>query len=233
MFKYNLGIIGGMGSEATVEIYKRIVERTVHSCDQDHMKICILNNSIIPDRTKCIIEGAESPLPHLNKCIKELEMMNVEYFIVACNTAHYFAPFFEMNSIKFINMIEESLNFIKENYKNKKVCVLGTKGTLETRVYHNNEQAKAIEFVYANDIEQDIIMSVITDTKADEDRIELTNRLLSVVRGIKEREEECVFLIACTELSLYKKVISEYALVIDAMDCLVESAINKCGYKLK
>ena len=30
-------------------------------------------------RTKCIIEGAETPLPYLNECIKELEMMNVEY----------------------------------------------------------------------------------------------------------------------------------------------------------
>ena len=138
-----------------------------------------------------------------------------------------------MKNIKFINMIEESLNFIKQNYKNKKVCVLGTKGTIQTKVYHNNEQAKGIEFVYVNDIEQDIVMSVITDTKADKDRIELTNRLLSIVKEIKEREEDCVFLIACTELSLYNKAISEYALVIDAMDCLVESAISKCGYKLK
>jgi aspartate racemase len=130
-------------------------------------------------------------------------------------------------------MIEESLNSIKRNYMNKKVCVLGTKGTIETRVYHNNEQAKGIDFVYANDLELDVIMSVITDTKADKDKVELTNRLLSAVRGIKEREEDCVFLIACTELSLYKKAISEYALVIDAMDCLVESTISKCGYKLK
>ena len=76
MFKYDLGIIGGMGSEATVEIYKRIINRTKHTCDQEHMKIVILNNSIIPDRTNCILNNGENPLPYLNESIKDLE--NIE-----------------------------------------------------------------------------------------------------------------------------------------------------------
>ena len=38
MFKYDLGIIGGMGSEATVELYKRIIDRPIHSCDQEHTR---------------------------------------------------------------------------------------------------------------------------------------------------------------------------------------------------
>ena len=95
MCKYDLGIIGGMGSEATVEIYKRIIERTKHKCDQEHMKICILNNSIIPDRTKCILENGENPLPYLNESIKDLENIGAKYFIVPCNTAHYFSDKFE------------------------------------------------------------------------------------------------------------------------------------------
>ena len=113
MYKYDLGIIGGMGSEATVEIYKRIIERTYHSCDQEHMRICILNNSIIPDRTNCILNNGENPLPYLNESIKDLENIKAKYFIVPCNTAHHFAPLFEINNIKFISMIEETLLFIK------------------------------------------------------------------------------------------------------------------------
>ena len=89
MFKYDLGIIGGMGSEATVEIYKRIIERTKHTCDQEHMRICILNNSIIPDRTNYILNNGENPLPYLNESIKDLENIGAKYFIVPCNTAHY------------------------------------------------------------------------------------------------------------------------------------------------
>ena len=57
MKKYNfdLGIIGGMGPEATVEIFHRIVSKTKAQSDQEHMRICILNQTRIPDRTKSIL----------------------------------------------------------------------------------------------------------------------------------------------------------------------------------
>jgi len=233
MYKYDLGIIGGMGSEATVEIYKRIVERTYHTCDQEHMRICILNNSIIPDRTKCILNNGESPLPYLNESIKDLENINAKYFIIACNTAHYFAGSFVIEKINFISIVEETLLFIKEHYKNNKVCILSTKGTLNSKVYHNNIHATEIEFVYCDEDEQNVIMNVINDTKADKDQIVLKNNLINVVESITQREGDCLFVLACTELSLYLKDIKNIANVIDAMDCLVNSTIIKCGYKTK
>ena len=233
MYKYDLGIIGGMGSEATVEIYKRIIERTYHTCDQEHMRICILNNSIIPDRTNCILNNGENPLPYLNESIKDLENICAKYFIVPCNTAHHFAPLFEISNIKFISMIEETLQFIKNNYKNNKVCILATHGTINSRVYHDNIYSNGIDFIYANNNEQKVIMSVINDTKADKDRELIKNNLLNTIRSIQDREENCLFVLACTELSLYLEEAKKIANVIDAMDCLVNSAIVKCGYKLK
>ena len=233
MYKYDLGIIGGMGSEATVEIYKRIIDRTKHTCDQEHMKICILNNSIIPDRTKCILENGENPLPYLNESIKDLENIGVKYFIVPCNTAHYFVDKFEYSKTKFISMIEETLLKVKNEFSNYKVCVLATTGTIKSKVYHANLLAQDINFVYANENEQNDIMTVITDTKSDVDRNSTTKRLLDAVNSIKQREGNCLFVLACTELSLYLENVKKESLVIDAMDCLVNSTITKCGYKIK
>lgn len=233
MFKYDLGIIGGMGSEATVEIYKRIIDRTKHTCDQEHMKICILNNSIIPDRTNCIINNGENPLPYLNESIRDLENIGTKYFIVPCNTAHYFAKDYDYKTIKFISMIEETLKYINNHHINTKVCVLGTTGTIKSRVYHDHNLSSSINFVYTNDIEQDNIMSVITDTKSDKDRKNIINNLLKTIDSIKQREGNCLFVLACTELSLYLENVKEESLVIDAMDCLVNSAIIKCGYQIK
>lgn len=233
MYKYDLGIIGGMGSEATVEIYKRIINKTKHSCDQEHMRICILNNSIIPDRTKCILENGENPLPYLNESIKDLENIKAKYFIVPCNTAHYFSSLFEIHNIKFISMIDETLNYINNNYSNYKVCILGTTGTIKSRVYHNDNNAKNINFVYANTEEQNNIMQVITDTKSDQERRIIKNNLINTITNIKHREGNCLFVLACTELSLYLEDCKKQFEVIDAMDCLVNSAIIKCGYKLK
>lgn len=233
MFKYDLGIIGGMGSEATVEIYKRIIERTYHTCDQEHMRIVILNNSIIPDRTNCILNNGENPLPYLNESIKDLENIKAKYFIVPCNTAHHFASQFEISNINFISMIEETLFEIKKNYKNAKVCILATHGTINSKVYHGNVNANGIDFIYLNNHNQDIIMSVINDTKSDKNREMIKANLLSVIRSVKQENENCLFVLACTELSLYLEDAKNEALVIDAMDCLVNSTIAKCGYKLK
>lgn len=233
MYKYDLGIIGGMGSEATVEIYKRIVERTKHTCDQDHMKICILNNSIIPDRTASILNGEEDPSPYLQESINELIKVNCKYFIMACNTAHYFVSFLKYENINFINMIEESLEYIRKNYNDKKICILSTKGTIQSKVYHNNIKAKDFSFVYANEDEQNKIMNIITNTKKGFDRESLSKELELIVENIYNREDNCVFVIACTELSLYKSNLEKKYILVDAMDCLVNSSIIKCGYQLK
>lgn len=233
MNKYDLGIIGGMGSEATVEIYKRIIERTYHTCDQEHMRICILNNSIIPDRTKCILEDGEDPLPYLNESIKDLEAIKAKYFIVPCNTAHYFAPKFITNNIKFISMVEETLKIINENFKEFKVCILATNGTINSKVYHNHTLASNLGFIYLNDEEQDKVMNVITDTKSDKCKEAIEINLLSVIKSVKQREEKCLFVLACTELSLYLDAVKKVSNVIDAMDCLVNASISKCGYKIK
>ena len=233
MYKYDLGIIGGMSSAATVEIYKRIIERTKHSADQEHIRICILNNSIIPDRTKCILEGTESPLPYINESIKDLEEIGAKNFIIACNTAHYFSDGFKFSKINFINMIDETICYVKNNFPNKTVCVLGTTGTIKTKVYHTNNNAFNIDFMYLNEDEQQTIMEVITATKEDKNRNELREKLIKVIKNVRQRFSDVVYIIACTELSLYFKDILKEACAVDAMDCLVNSSIIKCGYRLK
>lgn len=229
-YKYDLGIIGGMGSEATVEIYKRIIERTHHNCDQDHLRICILNNSIIPDRTNHILYNGETPLPYLNESIKDLENIKAKYFVIPCNTAHYFVNDFVYNQISFISMVEETMTYINNNYKENNICILSTTGTVKTKVYHDHPLSKNINYVYPTDDEQNTIMSIINDTKKGEDRKTLSFKLLHIVKEIMTRNENVVFVLSCTELSLYQEDVKKESIVVDAMDCLVNTCIIKCGH---
>lgn len=229
---YDLGIIGGMGSEASCELYSRILKRTKHSCDQEHMKICVLNNSIIPDRTECLLNSKDSPVPYINEAINDLEKINAKYFVIACNTAHSFINEFNYENIKFINMIDETLNYIRINYPNKKVCILGTNGTIKTGVYYKNSKANDIDFIKLDDINQQGIMNAIIDTKNDREKKEVLNSIVNILKRI-DSCNKCLFVLACTELSLYKDELEKNFLIIDSMDCLVESAIIKCGYSLK
>ena len=84
-----IGIIGGMGPLATVDLYRRIVLRTKAERDQDHIHVIIDSNTDIPDRTKAIIADGEDPTVELVKSAKRLEHAGADFLIMPCNTAHY------------------------------------------------------------------------------------------------------------------------------------------------
>ena len=60
-----IGILGGMGPEATVDFFREIVAVTPARKDQDHVPVLVYSNPRMPDRASAILYGAESPLPHL------------------------------------------------------------------------------------------------------------------------------------------------------------------------
>ena len=57
-----IGILGGMGPEATAELFSRIIKDTPAQKDQDHLRIIIDNNPKIPDRSEAIVKRARSLL---------------------------------------------------------------------------------------------------------------------------------------------------------------------------
>lgn len=221
--KHKLGIVGGMGPSATALLYNRIIDHTVSSCDQDHIEMVILNDSLIPDRTKALLYNGKSPIERINNDINDLISLGCDYFIMPCNTAHAFKNEFNLQGkIKFINMIEETINYINETYPDKKVCVLCTNGTKDANVYKND--FVAIDYPK----NQDKVMSVVTNTKAGLDVY------FDIQEVIKEEENNFdIFLLACTELSLYKDQINTKKIVIDAMDILVKKAILACEKEYK
>lgn len=52
-----VGVIGGMGPEATVDFLRRLVARTPARDDADHLRVLVDNNPKIPSRIAALIEG--------------------------------------------------------------------------------------------------------------------------------------------------------------------------------
>ena len=57
-----VGIIGGMGPLATVDLMNKIISYTPAMKDQDHIHIIADNYSQIPDRTTAILGKGSDPL---------------------------------------------------------------------------------------------------------------------------------------------------------------------------
>jgi aspartate racemase len=58
-----IGILGGMGPEATLDCFEKIIRNTPAAKDQDHLRVIIDSNSKVPDRTAAILGKGASLLP--------------------------------------------------------------------------------------------------------------------------------------------------------------------------
>ena len=102
-----IGIIGGMGPMATVDLMQKIIQATDAHEDQEHIHILVDNNTDIPDRTAAILGQGPSPLPELLKSAERLTTQGADFLIMGCNTAHYFLPLMLPElKIPVISMIE-------------------------------------------------------------------------------------------------------------------------------
>ena len=231
---YDLGIIGGMGPESTAEIFTTIIKLTWANRDQDHMKICLLNKTEVPDRTDYLLGNGESPLPYILEGIDELESLKTKHFIIPCNTAHIFADHFKKRkNITFIDMVEETRNFLKEKKVNR-ICLLATNGTVAAKVYEDADNEDYFKLIYPSEDLQKEVMEIILSVKsASKSNLENKIRLINIMREVHNQHGDYTFVIACTELStiLADETISGIKFV-DAMEILAINAIIKCGYKL-
>ncbi|MBT6401489.1 amino acid racemase [candidate division WWE3 bacterium] len=121
-----IGILGGMGPEATADLFRWIIWLTPATNDQENVPVVIHNNPQIPSRVEAIMNNGPSPLPVMRKMVKELETLNCNFVSIPCNAAHYYLPDLNKNSnIPIINMIEKTADYINENFPNiKKVGIL-------------------------------------------------------------------------------------------------------------
>lgn len=85
-----IGILGGMGPEATVDLFAKIVRATPARVDQDHVRVIIDNNPKIPDRTAYLRGCGPDPVPAMVAGIRGLVSLGATLILIPCNTAHVY-----------------------------------------------------------------------------------------------------------------------------------------------
>lgn len=149
-----VGILGGMGPEATVDLTRWIVKLTYHDketyTDSEHIPVLVHNNPNVPSRVKAILENANSPAPTLIKMAKDLESIGANFLVMPCNTATYFVKDIQKRvKIPIVNMIRETANYIFKEYPNiKKVGLLATEATIRTNLYQKILLERKVETIY-------------------------------------------------------------------------------------
>ena len=218
-----VGIIGGMGPLATVDLMNKIIFHTPAKKDQDHIHIIVDNYSQIPDRTTAILGKGADPAPFMIQSAQRLEKAGADFLVIACNTAHFYYKSIE-NSVRIpiLHMPLATACFIHE--KNlKKVGLLATDGTINTKLYQHSCQAYDIDVIEPDAQMQIEVMEGIYAIKGNDlekGRLYFT----TVAKKLINRGAEAI-IAGCTEIPLVLES-SQDICVIDPTDILAKAVIE-------
>lgn len=193
-----LGVLGGMGPNATINFMEMVTTATPAERDQDHIEMLVYNDPKIPDRNTAILEGTESPLPRLQRNAKRLEKGGADLLAMPCNTAHYYYDdIADIVDIEFIHIIRET---VKELQKHdiKSAGLLATTTVMETDIYREEFENSGIGIHYPNNREN-IMDSIYAIKKGNYSRAE---KIITKVINQFEADGVDAIIIGCSDISV-------------------------------
>jgi aspartate racemase len=227
-----IGILGGMGAQATCDLMSKTVACTDARNDREHIHIFVDCNTNIPDRTEAILHQGADPLPELVKSAIRLQTMGASVLIMPCNTAHYYIDAIKrFIDIPILNMLEETaLHLRSQNIQT--AAVLATDGTVQTGLYERALKAQDICPIYPDPAEQKAIMSLIYDcVKAGKPCAE-PEKIRSLGQHLLDRGAE-VLILGCTELPIAFAQLQLPFPTVDPTEILARAAVRFVGGKVK
>lgn len=206
-----LGIMGGMGPLATVDLMNKIIRLTPAQRDQDHIHMIVDNFPQIPDRTEAIMGKGTNPLSFMIESAKRLEAAGADFIAIACNTAHYYLDDIQNSvNIPIMNMPKETVRFIdKAGFKT--IALLATDGTISTNLYQESLRERGFAVVEPDAVTQEIIMEGIYSVKSG-DLTKGKKLFLHASNTVIEHGAEAI-IAACTEIPLVLTEIDGISLI--------------------
>lgn len=230
--EHRLGVLGGMGPQATQIFYQRILDRTDAERDQEHLPTLILSDTEMPDRTAAILGGGEQEVfDRLLADARQLESCGCTAIAIPCNTSHYFADRLQAElSIPIINMIRETCKVLSRRGC-KRVGILATDGTIRSGIYQRECQRLGFESVIPDTDTQKLVMNIIYD-EIKKGESGSREKFAAIDRSLRSAGCDAAIL-GCTELSVYRVYHGLPEFYVDAMEILVQESILRCGKKLR
>ncbi len=230
--KKTVGIIGGMGPMATVDLFRKIVAMTDADTDAGHIRLLIDNRPEIPDRTAAILNGEDTPVAYILDSATRLADMGADFLVIPCNTSHcFFEKIAKGAPIPVINMIEETAIQLQKNGVST-VGLLATDGVLRVGVYDRILAEHGIRVLHPSEARQREVMYMIYDEikAGNPTHPESLEPLLADMMLIGAQ----AFILGCTELPL---AFDSYTVgrerFYDPTAILAAAAIKRAGYKLR
>ncbi len=198
-----IGILGGMGPEATLDLFREIIHLVPAREDQDHPRVLIYSNPKIPDRTRAMLQGGDDPLPELIETARRIERAGAGIIAMPCNTAHYFLDGLQRAvTIPIINMIAETYTALRSSMPEVTCAgLLAATGTVRAGLYAEIFEKGGVKILVPNANDQDRIHAAICNIKGGAIDGAARRTFESIGNSLAKRGAQ-VLILGCTEIPL-------------------------------
>jgi aspartate racemase len=240
-----IGILGGMGPQAGLDMAEKLIALTRTKCDQDHIPFVLFSlPGSVPDRTSFLLgKTTINPAYAIADQFERMSSMGVSITVMACNTAHA-SPIFDVAlgllkakgvELRILHLIEETVTHIREKHPGiGRVGILGTQGTYRSRLYDQALENAGLEVILPDPVvrEHDIHAALYAPSfgikaKAGCVTEQAAGRIHSAIRHLQKLGAEAIVL-GCTELPLaIKEVQIDGMPILDPAKIIAEKLIRE------
>lgn len=198
-----VGVIGGMGPEATIDFMTKVLELTSGETDQDHVRMLVDQNPRTPSRQHALSGKGESPGPVMARAAGILETGGADFLVMPCNTAHAWQDEIAAAvAIPFISIIDTSIaQALARVEADDAVGLLTTPGCFAAGLYQRAMSERERELVLQTPEELSEAMRCIDAIKAGNKSEAVAHALQALSARLVDRGARAV-IAACTELPL-------------------------------
>ncbi len=223
-----IGILGGMGPEASANLYGKMIKYTQHKYgavqDSDYPPIIIYSMPLLGFDETGIVDK-EAVKSQLIDGVKKLENAGCDLIIVGCNTVHiFFDEMQEAVKIPVLNIVEETKKKVMD-FGCKKVGLFASESTSRAKLYQKRFAESGVEVISPSARQQEALNKVIEHVMGGNQKTDDVIVLKDIARDYVKQGAEAVVM-GCTEIPLAINQSHTDVKLFDTVEIIVQSAVD-------
>ncbi len=223
-----IGILGGMGPEASAHLYQKMIKYAQIKYgavqDEDYPPI-ILYSLPLDGFDEKGINNHQLVKEQLIKGVEKLELAGCDLIVIACNTVHYYySQMQDAVKIPILNIVQESLVQVKKNGLDK-VGLFASESTNELRLYELAFEKEGIKVILPNKNQQEKLNAVIEKVMGGHQGISEIISLKEIAFNFMLQGAQAIVM-GCTEIPLAINQTHTDIKLFDTIEIIVQAAVD-------
>lgn len=223
----SIGVIGGIGPEATFQFCSAVVKHTKARVGSDHIRQLVDCNPKLPDVNSSVLGTGPSVESALRAAAIGLEQAGADFLVMICNAAHFYeATLREAIRIPFVSLIEVAVQAVASTVpRGCAVGVLATDGCIASQVYTKALQARELREIPIDEEHMSAFLSVLSDVRRNAVSADSIDRMSAITQSLIDEGARCL-IAGCTEAVCVLERLDIDTPIVDPVDELAKKVVD-------